>query len=199
MTGDGGTARRLVDDVRRLGLETATEVVRRYSRLMAPPGGRRQESGASAPDRFDRLTDSIVTASAAMLGVVQDLSDIAGALPADAGGRDRLDVAVPAPGDVGTATIWVHNSSGDDVAPVELTASDLVGASGRIPATAVWFEPGTSQPVAAGGSLPVPVRVTAPSGVVSGVYHGVVSALGLPGAVLALRVEVGSGENGAAR
>ncbi len=41
--------------------------------------------------------------------------------------------------------------------------------------------------------------MTAPSGVVSGVYHGVVSALGLPGAVLALRVEVGSGENGAAR
>ncbi len=97
---------------------------------------------------------------------------------------------MPEPGGEGTATLWVHNTTG---APATLTlaASDLVGPMGRIPAVAVIFQPRSLGTVPAGTSRSATVLVRTHPGARPGVYHGVVTGVGPPGAVLALRVTVG--------
>ncbi len=183
MTGDSGTGRRLIDEVRRLGIETAAEVAHRFSRLVAP-----LDTGGDG--RFDRLAGDVVEATVAMLRVIQDLAELAaGPAPGDRDG-ERLEVAVPEPGGEGTATLWVHNTT---VAPATLTlaASDLVGQMGRIPAIAVTFLPRSLGSVPAGTSRSATVLVRTHPGARPGDYHGVVTADGHPGAVLALRVAVG--------
>ncbi|MET0831042.1 MAG: hypothetical protein ABWY62_01585 [Acidimicrobiia bacterium] len=183
MTGDSGTGRRLIDEVRRLGIETAAEVAHRFSRLVAP-----LDSGRDS--RLDRLAGDVVEATVAMLRVMQDLAELAGGAATGDRAGQRLEVAVPEPGGEGTATLWVHNTTG---APATLTlaASDLVGAMGRIPAVAVTFQPRSLGTVPADTSRSATVLVRTHPGARPGHYHGVVTAVGTPGAVLALRVMVG--------
>jgi hypothetical protein len=101
-----------------------------------------------------------------------------------------LEVAVSDPGGEGTATLWVHNTTLTP-ATVTLEASDLVGTMGRIPSIAVFFEPRSLGTVPAGGSRSATVLVRTHPGARPGDYHGVVTGVGAPGAVLALRVLVG--------
>ncbi len=183
MTGDPGTGRRLVDEVRRLGIETAAEVAHRFSRLVAP-----LDTGGDG--RFDRLAGDVVEATVAILRVMQDLAELTGGTtPGDRGG-ERLEVAVPEPGGEGTATLWVHNTTGAP-ATLSLAASDLVGQMGRIPAIAVTFSPRSLGTVPAGTSRSATVLVRTHPGARPGDYQGVVTADGAPEAVLALRVTVG--------
>jgi hypothetical protein len=117
----------LIDEVRRLGIETAAEVAHRFSRLVAP-------LDAGRDGRLDRLTGDVAEAMAALVRVIQDLAELAGDTARGDSGGERLEVAVPDPGGEGTATLWVHNTT---AAPATLTlaASDLVGTMGRIPAS----------------------------------------------------------------
>ncbi len=183
MTGDPGTGRRLVDEVRRLGIETAAEVAHRFSRLVAP-----FDTGGDS--RFDRLAGDVVEATVAILRLMQDLAELTGGTTAGDEGGERLEVAVPEPGGEGTATMWVHNTMGGPVT-LTLAASDLLGPMGRIPAIAVAFSPRSLGTVPAGTSRSATVLVRTHPGVRPGDYRGMVTADGHPGAVLALRVAVG--------
>jgi hypothetical protein len=184
MTTGPGMGRRLVDDVRRLGIETAAEITGRFSRLVAPL------DGGSAGGRYDRLAGDVVDATVAMLRVVQDLAELAGGAARGDRGVERLEVAVPEPGGEGTAILWVHNTTGAS-ATLTLATSDLVGTMGRIPSVAVTFLPRSLGTVPAGTSRSATVLVRTHPGARPGVYHGVVTAGGHPGAVLALRVSLG--------
>jgi hypothetical protein len=183
VTNDPPAGRRLIDEVRRLGLETAAEVAHRFSRLVAP-----LDTGRDG--RLDRLAGDVAEAMAAMVRVIQDLAELAG--DAVRGDRDgeRLEVAVPDPGGEGTATLWVHNTTAAP-ATVTLEASDLVGTMGRIPSIAVTFEPRSLGTVPAGTSRSATVLVRTHPGARPGDYHGVITGVGTPGGVVALRVLVG--------
>jgi hypothetical protein len=173
----------LIDEVRRLGLETAAEVAHRFSRLVAPLEGRKDQG-------LDRLAGDVVEATVAMVRVIQDLAELAGGATSGDPGGDLLEVAVPEPGGEGTATLWVHNTT-DAPATLTLAASDLVGPAGRIPSVAVTFEPRSLGAVPAGASRSATVLVRTHPGARPGDYHGAVTGVGPPGAVLALRVLVG--------
>jgi hypothetical protein len=183
VTNDPPAGRRLIDEVRRLGLETAAEVAHRFSRLVAP-----LDTGRDG--RLDRLAGDVTEAMTAMVRVVQDLAELAGDATRGDSGGERLEVAVSDPGGEGTATLWVHNTTLTP-ATVTLEASDLVGTMGRIPSIAVFFEPRSLETVPAGTSRSATVLVRTHPGVRPGDYHGVVTGVGTPGAVLALRVLVG--------
>jgi hypothetical protein len=173
----------LIDEVRRLGIETAAQVAHRFARLVAP-----LDTGRDG--RLDRLAGDVAEAMAALVRVLQDLAELAGDAARGDRGGERLEVAVSAPGAQGTATLWVHNTT---AAPATLTlgASDLVGTMGRIPSIAVSFAPRSLGTVPAGTSRSATVVVRTHPGARPGDYHGVVTGVGTPGAVLALRVLVG--------
>ncbi len=192
MTPEGsGSVGRLVDDVRRLGIDVAADIAGRFARMVAPldPG----TSGLVLGDgRSGRLAGDVFDAVAATLRVLEDLAEIAGAPVADgADGRERLVVPVAAPGTSGAVPMWLHNTTAAAVSAVSFTTVDLVGSAGRLPSAAVSFDPVTINEIPAGTGRQVMVTVTVPLGSGRGVYHGLVVASGLAATTLALRVDVG--------
>ncbi|CAN5443974.1 MAG: hypothetical protein ACR2JP_11535 [Acidimicrobiia bacterium] len=184
-----GTGRNLVDDVRRLGIDVATEIVARFARMVAPlDGGLGWGAGGDG-----RLASDVSAAVKATLRVLEDLAGMAGRLVGDGSrtdGVERLVVPIGAAGGSGRVLMWLHNTTEEPATGVTFDAVDLVGGAGRLPGSVVSIEPAAIATIPAGTSRELTVTVTAPVGTAPGVYHGLVVAPGFPGAALALLVDI---------
>ncbi|MDQ3781362.1 MAG: DUF4232 domain-containing protein [Actinomycetota bacterium] len=194
---DTGSFGRLVDDVRRFGMDAAAGIAGRFARMVAP-----LDQGTSGPPfadgRSGRLASDVLDAMTATMRVLQDVADIAGNLVTDGAGpdgRERLTVKVAAAGGSGAADLWLHNTSSTAVSAITFTAVDLVGSGGRVPAAALSFEPDTIDELPPGSSRRVTVAVTVPAAAEPGMYHGLVVASAPPGVTMPIRVDVdGAGD-----
>lgn|GEM_PF-1739923 len=184
-----GTGRNLVDDVRRLGIDVATEIVARFARMVAPlDGGLGWGGGGDG-----RLAGDVSDAVKATLRVLEDLAEVAGRLVSDGSRTDRVErlvVPIGATGGSGRLLMWLHNTTEEPVTGVTFDAVDLVGGAGRLPGSVVSIEPAAIATIPAGTSREMTVTVTVPVGTAPGVYHGLVVAPALPGAALALLVDI---------
>lgn len=184
------TARRLVEDVQRLGLHSATSVVERYAVAVEQALGLDPRAGADAPPDPSALVDVSARMAQAYLGLLDGVAGLVGRRPA--GALEAVELPAAPPGGTSTATLWVHNGTVDPV-EVRVRPGPLVSAHGAsLPAAAVTVEP-PSVTVWAGGRAAVRLHVTVPGAQPEGTYHGF--ALSPSAGPVALRLDV-AGEVG---
>ena len=197
MTPTGQRApRSIVEDVRRFGLFSADTVVDRYVRLAdgamgradvpAPrPGARAAPDGPGIPG-LEETAGRLAVLWAGLMEAAASSADAA----AEAGvGASTLELPPTAPGRRAEASVWVHNTTGLP-APVELAATTLAGpGGGTVPAQAVEFLPARLDPLNAGTSAEVRLRVHVPDGQAPGRYLGLLLSSAAEQPVL-LRPEV---------
>jgi hypothetical protein len=179
------TARRLVEDVQRLGLSSASAVVQRYAVAVertlgaAPPVG-----GDGLPDP-GTLVDTTARMARAYLDLLDGLAGLVGRGPA--GTMETVDLPASRPGGTGEVPVWVHNGTADSV-EVAVRPGPLVSADGvALPAAAVTVTP-SSVTVPARGRAELRLRVDVPDAQPAGTYFGF--ALSTAAAPVALRLDV---------
>lgn len=178
----------LVGVVQRFGLFSAATVVDRYVEIvdrtitrdpLAPPSddrgsGRLVDRAVQMADAFVRLLDT----SAAQL---------------DARGPTTETLVLPETpaGLSAEASLWVHNTTPSPSPTVVLHVSGLVSPTGHtIPADAVSLRPQRIDPVAAGTSREVRLRVRVPVDQPAALYHGLVVSSASPTEPMTLRLAV---------
>lgn len=169
---------RLANDVQRFGLLSAAVVVDRYRQLVDRamgdgdldgeiPGGPEQVDPSWLVDRASRLAGGYLRfLENAVLAVGSRAQHM---------GVERVVLAPTSPGNVTEGTIWLHNETGVETSPLELSATPLVAAAGSV-ISAEWvsFEPQTVRPVASGGTARCELRVEVATGASPGRYFGLV-------------------------
>jgi hypothetical protein len=184
-------ARRLVEDVQRLGLSSASAVVDRYAVAVEEALGIGPSVGSTAAPDPGTLVEVTARMAQAYLGLLDGLAGLADAprVRAEAGVETVRLPATPR-GTSSRASLWVHNGTAEPVATA-VRLGPLVSADGvtlRV-GTATLESPTVEVP--AGGRAEVLVRVDVPADQPPGTYFGLALA---PGAgPLALRLDVQDG------
>lgn len=183
---DSDAARTLVDDVQRLGADSADLVAERFSALMAGYLAESQSGAGTAPF-VSAIADAVGDLTDAAIGAIET------AVGSFDGGRtyEVGQLRLASRGREAAGEFWLHNTTAEGVDLVTPTASSLVGAAVSVDAAALTFTPAVAMNVAAGSSVRFVVSVDT-AGIPSGRYHGVIAAVELPGPALPLIVEVGS-------
>lgn len=170
---DPAEARRLIDQVQRLGANTAKTVVHRFARMVEGLGNVAAAEDDRSPEQgpYEGAVVAMIDAGVATARAVAAAFDAAmsSSPPADGVGL-RLRCR---PGAAGSASMWVHNTSSRPVGDATIRASDLVGVADRIVADAVRFEPPQIPGVGARDSVEVVVTVD-PGSVRPGIYTGLI-------------------------
>jgi hypothetical protein len=185
-------ARRLVEDVQRLGLHSASSVVERYALAVEQAVGLDPGAGVRPPTDPDALVDATARMARAYLGLLDGLAGLA-----DRPGRPRRDletVPLPAtrPGASARVSLWVHNGTAGPVDAV-VRIGPLVSAEGGVlPTEAAGLEP-TSVAVPAAGRAEMRLRVDVPGDQPTGTYFGVALSPVAGSVVLRLDVVEGAG------
>ena len=99
------------------------------------------------------------------------------------------------PGRTGSAEVWLHNGTPDEMSRLRLHCGDLRAHDGSIlPASALRFEPPSLDLIPARSSRGVVVVADVPDGAPGGVYRGVLLVAGAPDVWLPISVSVASRE-----
>lgn len=188
---DAERLRRLVGDVQRLGLATASSVAERFAGMVrglgdAPRGRAAQGDAASGAAALVDGWRSIVA------GMVELAGSIAGGEGAtDGPAVEYLDLGTVEPGTVAVGTLYVHNTTGGGSGEIQLRCGDLMGPPGAaISAGAVTLTPDSVGSVAGEGSLHVSVTVAIPPETARGAYRGLVVMSEPPGGSIVVRLSV---------
>ncbi len=184
------TARRLVEDVQRLGLHSASSVVERYATAVEQTLGLDPRVGATPPSDPAALVEATARMAQAYLGLLDGLGGLADrpARPGEA--LETVHLPATAPGASSRASLWVHNGSVDTVEAAVRPGPLVSPEGGVLPAGAANAAP-ASVTVAAGGRAEVELRVDVPGDQPSGTYFGL--ALSSGASPVALRLDVVEG------
>jgi hypothetical protein len=187
----GDTARRLVEDVQRLGLNSASAVVDRYAVAVEQALGLDPGADVTAPPDPGALVDAAARMAQAYLGLLDGLAGIADRRRPPTGDLEAIHLPTTLPGASSPVSVWVHNGTVEPVeTPVRL--GPLVSAEGTaLPSGAAVAEP-TSVTVPAGGRAEVVLRVDVPADQPPGRYVGLVLSPGVRPLALHLDVEDGA-------
>ena len=182
------TARRLVEDVQRLGLSSASAVVERYAAAVERTLGVAPPVGADGPPDPGTLVDATARMARAYLDLLDGLAGLVGRGPARA--VETLRLPASRPGGAAEVSVWAHNGTADRV-EVTVRPGPLVSAGGvALPTGAVTLTPpSVTVPARARGELRL--RVDVPDGQPTGTYFGF--ALSTAAAPVALRLDVVEG------
>lgn len=174
---DPEAALRLLSDVQRYGLQAATDVAGRFSRLAADEALR---FGAKAGIRPDLAT---VTANleAGWESFNRVLDQSFGATSSTA---DSTDTTAPGltcgpfvPGSSAVVDIWLHNMAGWPRQVAAIRVSEMLSNSGdSLTESAVTANTATPLVIEVGGSTKVELAVEIPPDSADGAYHGLVFA-----------------------
>jgi hypothetical protein len=184
------TARRLVEDVQRLGLHSASAVVERYAVAVEQTLGLDPPTDVTAPPDPGALVDVTARMAQAYLGLLDGLVGLVDRPRRPVEPLESVHVPATPPGGTGRVSLWVHNGTADPVEAV-VRLGPLVSAEGvALPAGAATVAP-AEVTVPPGGRAEVRLQVDVPDGHPLGTYFG----LGLsPGArPVAVRLDVVEG------
>ena len=176
------TLRRLLGDVQRLGLSTASSVIDRFSGMVRGLG--------TAPDSADGAARG---AWGAVVGAVTNAAQAVFPMPGPSPYPTDVETVVLSSvtaGGIATGTAWLHNTTATVAAALTLRSTDLVGPGAALPADAVALTPGDVPALAPGATLPITIEVTVPPGRPAGVYRGLLVLSDPPGGAVALRLTV---------
>jgi hypothetical protein len=175
--------RDLVGVVQRFGLFSAASVVDRYAEIV---------DRAIARDLVPASTQPRSDGTVRLAQVWSRLLDVATAQLPDGAARPEALVLPPArPGLGSEASLWLHNTTSSRARDVALHATALLSTAGpAIPAGAVTLLPDRVDPVPAGTSREIRLRVRVPAGQADGIYHGMVVTTAAPTEPLAVTLEV---------
>ena len=182
------TARRLVEDVQRLGLHSASAVVERYAVAVERTLGLDPGPAVDAPPDPGALVDVSARMAQAYLGLLDGLAGLVGRRPSEH--VETVHLPPTPPGGASRASVWVHNGTPDPVEAV-VRLGPLVSADGvALPTGAATVAP-PSATVPAGGRAEVRLRVDVPGGQPFGSYFGL--ALSPAAGPVAVRLDVAEG------
>ena len=180
-------ALRLIDQVRRMGIESAAEVIRRFTTLAgavprtAPGNGAPGPGVTLVPGGPDVVRAQTARAVEAYAEFTRELYEAVMAI-ADVTGVDRAGepVTLPpiGPGGSASATLWVH-AVGSGFEEIDLDAGPLFGSAGVLTGAVVRLSPSHLR-VGPGQAGRVTVAVDVPVGAPAGSYRGHVVARGDP-------------------
>jgi hypothetical protein len=185
VTGESGeqdTLRRLLDDVQRLGLATASAVIDRFSsmvRPLAPSGATRAGGVGGAP-------------GPPLWPVARHWGFVApGVGPAAQPGIETVVLSPVAAGGLAGGTAWLHNTTGAAAGRLALRCTDLVGpGAALLPGGEVALAPAEVPEIGPGESVAVSIEVAVPTGQPPGTYRGLVVMSDPPGGAVALHLLV---------
>jgi len=164
---------RLLGEVQRLGLATASSVADRFATLV-------RGTGIGSP------LDAIDVAAAARSLLAPVLSP-----PAVGGEVESVDLGSAPAGGEATGSVWVHNTTDQPAPDLTLRRGDLIGpATAAIPSAAVALAPAGPVTVPAGASAAIRITVAVPPAAAGGTYRGLLVLSDPPGGVVALRLVV---------
>jgi hypothetical protein len=134
------------------------------------------------------------TSAGAEPGAALDILELAaGVLAQETGNgpaRFRLRETLT-PGGIGTMVLSLAQDEGAQPITIRLSPGDLVGPSGRIPASQVTLDPDCVV-FGSGGERDVRVTVAAPPGTAPGIYAGTLTSADDAGLLIPFDVPVGS-------
>lgn len=187
---------RVFSDVQRLGFETAANVAQRFGAMadrdLGADAGKADDSGdptTTLGADAEKMVDAYFDLMQVSWDVFGSFVRASAAAWSNAAGGNQVRLSDAAPGEKARGTIHLHNSAEKDVEGVEVTMSDLVGASGVIDAAAVTIDPRRVS-IAGGRSAAVTVVVAVPDDAGPGLYTGVASAPFEPRAEVAVTLRV---------
>ncbi len=186
MSAADGT-RRLVEDVQRLGLHSASAVMGRYAAAAQEALGLGDGPRAAAPADPGTIVEDTARLARAYLGLLDGLAGLVDRRPRPDAQVETVRLPATRPGATGRASLWVHNGTPEDVVAV-VRVGPFVSADGpTMPSGAVVAEP-PAVTVPAGGRAEVTLRVDVPEGQPLGHYVGVALSPGTAPVALGLDV-----------
>jgi hypothetical protein len=190
--------RRLVGDVQRFGLLSASTVVDRYVDAV----DRTMRRGGVGPPSADRPstdpdTGQLVASAARLAQAYGDALSAAARVvsPSRDGSEPGVALRAARPGDRAETSLWLHNPTGAPLVDVVPATSSWVAAGGAVlGASTVSFDPAVLPPVPPGGSVELQLAVLVPPDQPCGTYHGLVVVSSSPEQPLAVSLQVSIGE-----
>lgn len=195
---DGEMMRRLVDDVQRLGLSSASAVADRFAALVRGvvtgdgdgSGDGVTQSGGEIPG-LAAMIDGWRSIMSGMVDMARGLANDSTSAAPPGGSIQHLELPNVAAGERVRATAHLHNTKRTPVAGITLRVSDLVATGGEvIPAAALSITPDHIAEAPAGSSHAVDISVTVSIDQPTGLYHGLLMMSEPPDGVLVLRLDV---------
>jgi len=197
----------LMQDVQRLGFDTASAVIDQFRQMseLTMPGPSRREADAPA-DRpvpegrgeamggaVDRIVDASVDLMQASWEVFSSFIEASSQRRSAGVESPAVDhVVLPTTPQGGTAVgqLWLHNTTADE-ASVELHAGHLLRDDGSaIRAKSVTLDPARVDALEPGANCEIRITIVVPDDVPAGSYHGLVVASTKPETLVAVSLEV---------
>ena len=180
-------AGRLIEQVQRFGLASASAVIDRYTAVAEAALGTDPARPLSLES--EQLSDAAAQAGAAYLALLAG----AGALAERSEHRpERVDLPPVAAGATTEAVLYLHNQTEHPIDAATIRIGRFLGAGGPMTGGAAVVEP-TSLALAAGASAQARLRVRVPDTAPPGSYFAVALATAAPGDPVVLRLEVLAG------
>jgi hypothetical protein len=165
-------------DIQRLGVEMASSVAGRFSRMVEESMGTQAANGPETsgfgPDAQRAVDAWFEMMRASWDAWVAMMRTSAAAWPWPAPGAPHLAFEATPAGGKARRTAYVHNQS-DAEAQVSVSATSLVGAAGTIPTEAIKPKP-SEVTIPARSTAEVGIKVKVPKDAAPGRYAGVLSA-----------------------
>jgi hypothetical protein len=164
-------AGRLIDQVQRFGLASATTVIDRYIAAAEAALGTDPLELPASPGT-EQLSEAAALAGNAYLALLDSAAAMA---RRDRDRLARVDLPAVTAGSRSTGSLFLHNTTADAVADARVMLGPFLGASGAMTEAAVTIAP-SSLDLAAGASGQVLVHVDVPGAQAPGDYYAVALA-----------------------